>query len=197
MQRQFRAVFSKRYAPVSADPFSMEIEIQGLNPVLGDMVQRGQLTPRKIALLVELRGGVDRFTSTDYVSAQQAEELRARYGAYPEVRTWGDYFQTEIASQHFEVSDSEFSTIMDTVRFDLISAAMIFDGKPADFLEKVEENAIIVQGIDRSDWNAETEEAAHMGILRQYFVEMGLSRKSISAADETWFHGFAASAQAV
>jgi hypothetical protein len=74
---------------------------------------------------------------------------------------------------------------------------MIFDGKPADFLEKVEENAIIVQGIDRSDWNAETEEAAHMGILRQYFVEMGLSRKSISAADETWFHGFAASAQAV
>ncbi len=175
----------------------MEFEIQGLSPVLSDMVERGQLTPRKIALLVQLKETVDRFAGTDYVTAAQAEELKARYGAYPEVRTWGDYFQTEIASQHFQMSDADFEKIMDTVRFDLISSSMIFDGKPESFFLQVEEDALLAQGTDPSEWTAETEEAAHLGILRQYFVEMALSRKSVSAADEAWFHRFAQSARAV
>jgi len=176
----------------------MEIEIQGLNPVLNDMVEREQLSPRKIAGLVVLKELVDRFAGSLYVSDLEAEKLHERYGVYPDIRTWGDYFQTEIASQHFDKAEPEFATILDTIRFDLISSCMIFDGKPAIYLHKVEEAGIIAAGYDSNTWTEEQMEAAHLNILRQYFLDMGLSTKALSTEDHSWFSGFCeAAARAV
>ncbi|MCE9597683.1 MAG: hypothetical protein K8S54_06920 [Spirochaetia bacterium] len=175
----------------------MELEILGLNPVLNDMVSRGQLSARKIARLVILKDMIDRYAACLYVTDQDAEALRARYGAYPDIRSWGDYFQTELASQHFERTDAEFDRIVDTVRFDIISACKIFSDKPQQFMGLVEENGILAMGMDRADWREEEEEAAHLDILRQYYVEMKLHTRAVTAEDEGWFSGFAANAQAV
>ncbi|MBL8022545.1 MAG: hypothetical protein JNM27_22900 [Leptospirales bacterium] len=175
----------------------MELEIVGLNPVLNDMVSRGQLSAKKIARLVILKDMIDRYAGTLYVSEQDAEALRARYGAYPDIRSWGDYFQTELASQHFDRTDAEFDRIVDTVRFDIVSACKIFTGKPQQFLALVEENGMLALGMDRAKWQEAEEEAAHLDILRQYFVEMKLNTRAITAEDDAWFSGFAESAQAV
>ena len=174
----------------------MELEIQGLNPTLMDMVMRGQLSAQRIAALVRLRDNVDRMAASQYVSDAEASALELKYGAKPEIRTWGDYFQTEIASAHFDKSDAEFEQVLATVRFDLIAAALIFEGKPSEFFASVESEALTAHGSEQP-WTPEQEEAVHLDILRNYFINMGLAASAISAADRTWFEDFARSAEAV
>lgn len=174
----------------------MELEIQGLNPTLMDMVMRGQLSAARIAMLVRLREMVDSMAGSSWVSDAEAEELKSKFGAYPEIRTFGDYFQTELASAHFDRTDEDFEKILSTVRFDLIAAALIFDGKPASFLERVQSEALAARGSDAA-WTEEQEEAVHLDILRGYFENMKLSARKISAVDRTWFEGFARAEEAV
>lgn len=174
----------------------MELEIQGLNPVLMDMVLRGQISAPRIAALVRLRSMVDGMAGSQYVSDSDAAALQARYGALPEIRTWGDYFQTEIASAHFDKTDDEFDQVISTVRFDIIASALIFEGKPAEFLNAVQAEALAAHG-SAQPWNEAQEEAVHLDILRTYFLNMNLSTAAISAQDRSWFEDFAQSAEAV
>jgi hypothetical protein len=180
----------------SADPWFMELEIQGLNPTLTEMVMRGQLSAQRIASLVRLRDMVDGMAGSKYVSDAEAGALAEKYGALPDIRTWGDYFQTEIASLHFDKTQDEFDQVISTVRFDLIAAALIFDGKPPEFMTAVQAEALAAQGCGQP-WTAEQEEAVHLDILRNYFVNMSLSTKALSAADRAWFEDFARCAEAV
>ena len=166
------------------------MEINGLHSQLTGMVQRGQLSARKIAALIELKETVERFAQCNYVEQDEIDALREKYGAEPEIVSWGDYFQTEVASRHFDLSDAEFLKIVDTIRFDLISATMIFRSKSPEFCEQVREEAIIASGTDRKDWTTEYEQAAHMGILLQYFEQLALQRCEISDIDQRWFESF-------
>ncbi len=166
------------------------MEINGLHSQLSGMVQRGQLSGRKIAALIELRETVERFAQCSYVEQDEIQALKEKYGAEPEVVSWGDYFQTEVASRHFDLSDEEFLKIVDTIRFDLVSSTMIFRNKSSEFCEQVREEAIIASGTDRDQWNTEHEQAAHMGILLQYFEQLKLSKCEISDIDQRWFESF-------
>ena len=166
------------------------MEINGLHSQLSGMVQRGQLSGRKIAALIELRETVERFAQCNYVEQDEIQALKEKYGAEPEVVTWGDYFQTEVASRHFDLSDAEFLKIVDTIRFDLVSSTMIFRNKSSEFCEQVREEAIIASGTDRSQWTTELEQAAHMGILLQYFEQLKLAQCEISDIDQRWFESF-------
>ncbi len=166
-----------------------------INPVLRDMVSRGQLNQDKISELVRLKGIVDRFASVLYVSDEEALSLEKKYGASPDIKTWGDYFQSEIASRFFDLSLPDFIRIVDTVRFDLISSVMIFQGKSPDFFEKVEEDAISAWSRDRENWSEQDEEAAHLQILSRYFAEMSLHEHVISEDDQNWFNSFVDSSE--
>lgn len=166
------------------------METNGINPVLNDMVERGQLGERKILELLRLKEIVDRFATVHYVPEEQAAELEKRYGARPDILTWGDYFQTEIASRFFDLQDDDFLRIIDTVRFDLISAVMIFQGKSPDFFEKIEEEAINAWDISREEWSENEEEAVHLQILSKYYAELGLKSCILSEEDRQWFEGF-------
>lgn len=166
------------------------MEINGLHSQLTGMVQRGQLSARKIAALIELKETVERFAQCNYVEQDEIDALREKYGAEPEIITWGDYFQTEVASRHFDLSDAEFLKIVDTIRFDLISSTMIFRSKSEGFCEQVREEAIIASGTERSQWTTEHEQAAHMGILLQYFEQLHLSACEIADMDQQWFEAF-------
>lgn len=178
-----------------ADPSDM-VEIRGLHPQLHGMVMRGQLSARKIVALLELRDMVDRIAPEARVSEREARELELRYGARPEVITWGDYFQTEVASRYFDHTDEEFERICDTVHFDLISAILVFRGKSAEFRGAVREEALVASGLEPELRTDNEQQAEHLGILLQYFEEMGLQGAEVSATDQEWFDGFVQIAEA-
>lgn len=171
------------------DPSNM-VEIKGLHTQLRGMVLRGQLSARKIVSLLELREMVDRIAPGPRVSEREAAALETKYGARPEIITWGDYFQTEIASQYFDHTDEEFERICDTVHFDLISSLMIFRGKSAEFRQAVREEALVVSGLDAELRSENEQQAEHLGILLQYFEEMNLDKAELSEEDQAWFEGF-------
>jgi hypothetical protein len=176
-----------------ADPGGMEIK--GLNPELNDMVLRGQLSGRKLAELIRLKEIADRFATCNYVSEEELAVLVDKYGTGPDIVTWGDYFQTEVGSQYFAHSDPDFATIVDTIRFDLISAVKIFQGKSPAFLEKVQTDGLAAYGTPREEWTSVEEERAHLYILLNYFRELGMAETCLSSEDEKWFEGFLAAEQ--
>lgn len=154
------------------------------------MALRGQLSGRKLADLIRLREIVDRIATSRYVSEEALRKLQERFGVGPDIVSWGDYFQTELASLYHGLNDTEFSGIIDTVRFDLIAAHKVFLGKPPEFLSSVEAEGLAVYGKDRNDWTPADEESAHLYILMQYFRELGLNQARLGAEDEEWFNGF-------
>jgi len=161
--------------------------LEGINPELNDMIRRGQLSGKKITALHNLRIIVDRYAVNDYVSEEECSKLKDKYGAFPNVRSWGDYFQTEIASRYFEYSDEEFLKIVSTVRFDIIAAVKIFSGKSHEFFEQIELDAVSIMAIDSEIWTDDQAEKAHLNILMRYYIEMGLEKSEIPAEDEEWF----------
>lgn len=165
-----------------------------INPELNDMVKRGQLSPHKIQELQRLKGIVDRFAMTRFVSEEELVSLVEKFGVEPDIQTWGDYFQTEIASRFFDLADDDFTRIVDTIRFDMISATMIFQGKSERFLRKVESDGLIAYGSD-TPWTDREEESAHLYILMQYYLEMGLEETLIAQEDMDWFNQFVEYAQ--
>lgn len=166
------------------------MEINGLNRELNDMVLRGQLSGRKIAELIRLKEVADRFATCKYVSEEELAVLIEKFGTGPDILTWGDYFQTEVGSEYFAHTDDDFATIVDTVRFDLISAVKIFQGKPEKFLNQVHDDGMAVYGMPRDQWTPVEEEQAHLYILLNYFRELGMHATMLSAEDDSWFEGF-------
>ncbi len=154
------------------------------------MVQRGQFSPNKIDELKRLYTLVDGYAGAPYLSEEEVVRLTERFGAAPDILTWADYFQTEVGSRYFMVTDEEFTKIVDTVRYDLISAVLIFQGKSAEFLEEVEANGLIARSMDPALWGLAEEEAAHLYILKEYFLNMGLERAILPEADLEWFNTF-------
>jgi hypothetical protein len=174
----------------NADSLCMRQKPEGIHPALNDMIQRGQLGDSKIVDLRYIKATVDRIAVTDYVSGEQAEALRQKYGESPTIITWGDYFQTTIASDFFDLPDDEFHKIAETVRFDLIASVKIFQRKPADFIQSVLDAGLTAGGRDSESLTEEDQESLHLMILCRYFQEMGLEGAILHAEDLNWFDSF-------
>jgi len=168
----------------------MSAMIQGINPELDDMVRRGQLGGKKITALYNLKKIVERYAVNGFISEEEGNDLKSRYGTLPNIVTWGDYFQTEIASRYFDRSDEEFLKITSTVRFDIIASIKIFKNKPEQFFKIVERDGYDVMGIPCEKWTEDQAEKAHLQILMRYYLNMGLENAEISAEDEEYFQSF-------
>lgn len=170
----------------------MNLDVDRINPALADMVRDGKLSGAKLSELLRLHKVVDRFATRPHLADEEVEKLVAQFGVEPDVVSWSDYFQTEVASNYFHLSDSDFERIVDTVRFDLIAAVMIFQGKPQAFFTQTAEQASAAHALDQAKWTGAEEEAAHLGILMGYFNEMGLAQTNLAAEDQEWFQSFVA-----
>lgn len=168
----------------------MEREIVAINPALNEMLSRGQLSGSKIADLIRVRAIVERFATKPYLSQSEVAELVAKFGTTPDVITYADYFQTELAGRYFQVADAEFSRIVDTVRFDLIAALKIFKGKPQAFFDAALAGGELAYSVDQGSWTVEQEEAAHLFVLCNYYRDLGLEHCVLSKTDSEWFDGF-------
>jgi len=163
-----------------------------LNPELEQLVKEKKLSPLQMQDLMDLKAMVDRLASCNYISDESVQEIKKKFGVKPNVITWGDYFQTEVASSHFHRDDKEFGLICQTIYFDLISSILIFTGKGEEFTRHIENEALLVKQTPRETWTIEDEEKIHLQILANYYQEMGLKEKYLTERDFDWFHGFAA-----
>ncbi|MDV6236780.1 hypothetical protein CH379_014220 [Leptospira ellisii] len=175
----------------------MDTRKSELNPELFDMMKQGKLSAQKILDLIALKELVDRFAVTPFLEKEKIAEITAKTGVEPDILTWGDYFQTEIASRYFDKSEVDFKKIVETIRFDLISAHLIFSGKPEYFSDSVRGQALISKSIDSAFWTLEDEEVIHLEILLEYYVQMGLGEKPLTVSDRIWYESFELEKKAV
>jgi hypothetical protein len=161
-----------------------------LNPELFDMVKTGKLSGEKIVQLIRLKELVDSYATKPFVENEKLEEIKAKFGVYPDIISWGDYFQTEIASRYFDSPIEKFKTIIDTIRFDLISASLIFQSKSEVFRDKVRSEALISKSIDSYLWSFENEESIHLEILLDYYENLGLGEKPLPVSERIWYESF-------
>ncbi len=168
-----------------------------LNPELFDMMRQGKLSANKILALISLQGIVDKFACKPFLEEEKLAEIKERTGVEPDILTWGDYFQTEVASRFFDKTDADFSQIVDTIRFDLISSHLIFSDKPDYFTDSVRGQALVSRSIDTSFWTMGDEENVHLEILLDYFQQMGLGDKPLSISDRVWYESFELKQEAV
>lgn len=168
-----------------------------LNPELFDMMRQGKLSANKILSLISLREIVDKFACTPFLEDDKLAEIKERTGVEPDILTWGDYFQTEIASRYFDKTDREIANMVDTIRFDLISAHLIFSDKPEYFTDSIRGQALASRSIDSNFWTLEDEENIHLEILLDYFQQMGLGEKPLAISDRIWYESFELKQEAV
>lgn len=161
-----------------------------VNPELLPMIRQGLITPEKLSLLVELHEIVDRFATTLFTDEKAQAKILEEFGVLPDIITWGDYFQTEVASRFCLENEESFRKIIDTIRFDLISAHLIFSGKPEYFKNRVRSEAMVSKGIDAAFLKAEEEESIHLEILLDYFENLGLAESPLPLQDKIWYEGF-------
>lgn len=166
------------------------IQIQGIHRQLQPLIDRGQLSARKIVALIELKEIVERFAKVPFIPEEEVKVIEEKFGTKPEILTWGDYFQTEVASRYFHFSDDDFEKIVSTIRFDLISSIMIFKNKSNEFKERIKEEALIINGLEKEQLTDQDEQIIHLSILLQYYEEMGLEQSTISKEDLEWFESF-------
>ena len=161
-----------------------------LNPAIEDMKAHNKLSDAKIERLVFLKKLVDKVAVRPYLPESEVEKIEKKFGVKPDVITWGDYFQTHIASEHWEKSDQEFDTIINTIHFDLIAAVMIFSNKSPQFFNDVEAAFLRYSEMPAHE-SIEDEEIDHLHILMTYYNEMGLKMSAFDSRDFEFFQQFA------
>ena len=160
-----------------------------LNPQLDGFLQKGLLSEAKIRELDFLKEFIDRLSGNFYVDPEQQNELKAKYGVLPDIITWGDYFQTEVATQFARKTDAQFHNVIQTIVYDIISAAIIFSKKDAAFLEQVNMERFVAWGNENKD-SQENQEAHCLGVLLDYYREMDIKTERLTAEDFSFFEQY-------
>lgn len=158
-------------------------------------INQGQLGMEKVQLLINLKEFVDRVATRPYIGAGTVRSLVERFGVEPEVVSWGDYFQSELAFESVKYTVEELKKVTDTIKFDVMSAYQIFCDHGPDFFEWVEKcsSEIIMSGVNT--YSEEEEEILHLKILKDYYLNMGIE-DAFTPEEVLWYGGFEARSEA-
>ena len=160
-----------------------------LNDVLIPFVNDGRINLERIDSLVYIKEFIDRVTVKTYLKQEDIDKIVKKYGVAPTVITWGDFFQTELAMDLMNVSDSEFFDAIDTVRFDVMASYEVFDDKGGELFQWIERTIAELELVDDSSYSDEEREIVHLNILKNYFLDMGVINK-FTISELEWFEGF-------
>ena len=161
-----------------------------LNRVVEDMVMQKKLSAVKIRHLFALKRFIDRVAGTDYLETSEVEALQQKFGVQPDVISWGDYFQVEVASDHWDKEDAEFQKIISTIMFDVIAAALVFTDRTEKFVTHTLTEGKAAEAIDPHERNIEQQEAVHLLILQNYYEQMKLNADHLDQEDLDFFGDF-------
>ncbi len=158
-----------------------------INPSIMPIINRNGMSAHRISSLIYLKEFVDRVSSKNYISKPDLEKLEKKYGIFPDIITWGDYFQADVATAHAFKDDDELLRSLNTIKFDIISSYLIFNDKGNDFYKWVDshENA----SFSDAEISDEEREIEHLKILKQYYVEMGITN-TFTEAEIAWHSSF-------
>ncbi len=157
-----------------------------INESLVPHINDGTISLEEIHALVSIRDFVNRVSSKEYMHKSDINSIRERFGSAPTVTTWGDYFQTELAFEKVRSGEPDLVSAAGTVKFDIISSHTIFSEKDTAFFEWVERNftACISHPSEMTD--EEKEEALHLKILLDYYVNLGING-NFTQAELAWY----------
>ena len=162
-----------------------------LNDSVMQLVSDGRIAMGKVAKLIDIKEFVDRISDRTYISNETSASLSARFGVSPDIVTWGDYFQSDLAMSAVHTEDEDFDRMIDTVRFDIMAAWDICSSNGEEFLQWVNEAAteLWLTGKDETELNDEEKEIAHLKVLVDYFTGMGLNG-NFYESELIWYHTF-------
>jgi len=151
------------------------------------MINNGKLNISKIYLLISLKEFIDNISSNSYMSDDVVLNIKKRYNEIPTVITWGDYFQTELVFEMLDSSDEDFQRAVNIIKFDIISSYIIFSGKLISFMDWVEDNFQYIQSRKDQFSSEEYEEAFHLKILKDYYINLGIVN-NFSSEEMDWYN---------
>ncbi len=143
----------------------------------------------RLSALIDIKEFIERIASRPYMGVDELNRLEAQYGVTPDIITWGDYFQADIATSMKGADDSEFVKVYETVKFDMISAYLIFRSKGAEFIQWVEDSFKSLDIHDESQLNDEQKEIVHLKILLDYYNEIGINGR-FHESELKWYSSF-------
>ncbi|TFH41843.1 MAG: hypothetical protein E4G96_04700 [Chrysiogenales bacterium] len=153
------------------------------------MINDGTLSVERVNALICIKEFIDRISGKNYIGEETARDIEKKYGVRPNVISWGDYFQTEMATSLLVLTDEEFDRALETLKFDMVAAWIIFSGKGPAFFEWVDNANEAAIGLNRSEHGEEEEEIFHLKILKDYYTDLGIENK-FNESEMEWFVSF-------
>ncbi|HEY1405545.1 MAG TPA: hypothetical protein VF857_02950, partial [Spirochaetota bacterium] len=156
-------------------------------PLMSD----GKLSFSKVNQLIYIKEFVDRISTKKYLVAEVIDSLEQKFGVAPDVVTWGDHFQTELAMTAMTMTDDEFTKTVDAVRFDIIASWDIFSSNPPEFAQWVDEMNRQLMLINKGDdsLTEEEQEIVHLKILLDYQRDLAINGNFFES-ELIWYHNF-------
>ena len=160
-----------------------------VNRALMPVINENGMSIERIHCLIHIKEFIDRISGRDYLSMDDLARLEQRYGVIPDVATWGDYFQAELGTTFREMSDKIFFGAVDTVKFDMISSFLIFEGKEEAFFNWIEDAFLNIVSENDENFTTEEQEIIHLKILKDYYIDLGL-KNTFSESEMMWHSSF-------
>jgi hypothetical protein len=160
-----------------------------INESLLPMISDGSLGIDRINSLIYIKEFIDRISSKNYLDEATACDLEKKYGVRPNIVTWGDYFQTEMATSLQVIPDEEFLRAVETLKFDMVASWVIFCEKDDAFFDWVDSTHEMIAENKASNYTEEEEEILHLKILKDYYVGLGLVN-NFTDSEIHWFSAF-------
>jgi len=162
-----------------------ELINEGIIPMVND----GLFSMKRIMNLIYIKEFIDRISSRSYLEDKDIGSIFQRFGVKPDVLTWGDYFQTELAISLSSMTDEEFDRALETVQFDMMAACIIFSGKDKAYFDWVEITWMEIVNTKDSGHTEDEKDIIHLKIMMDYYVNLGLI-DDFTPAEKEWFSLF-------
>jgi len=107
----------------------------------------------------------------------------------PNIISWGDYFQTEMASSLVDLTDEQFKKAVSTVKFDMISCHHIFSEKEDSFFKWVDDTYYELMAREIEIFTEEEEDIIHLKILKEYYVDLSVV-DNFTETEVSWYSEF-------
>lgn len=160
-----------------------------INRAVIPVINEGEVSFARLTNLIYIKELIDRISTLKFVDDAQVIELQKKYGVKPDIITWGDYFQAELASRFCGKGDREFLKAVETVKFDMISSYLIFNEKGTDFFEWVRDSFYSIQMDDNTCSTEDEDEIRHLKILMDYYIELGITDR-FTETEMAWYSDF-------
>jgi len=145
-----------------------------INRAIIPLINNSGITSSRMMHLIYIKEFIDRISTKSFLQEYEIKKVEEKFGVTPDIISWGDYFQAEIATSTKHLSDDEFIKVFETLKFDMISSYIIFKNKGTDFFEWIENSYSDIEANDVGQLTEEDNEIIHLRILMDYYTEMGL-----------------------